>query len=361
MPYLARYEFLAYLNTNNKLIDDALERINRFASSFTESNALIEEANHLYVYDKIIKSDFKGAKNHLDTQFIGSDSSKQKLVYLSNVAQREVDESKAVKASAAPVVLKTYSLLDWAADPEELAALRLSPRDIHTYCQQQKATLSKQKPSTIDGNNPFSWNIDGKITYSTISESQKVYHLDNKPNYYATIDPALANRLDPAILSQLTAAIKKGVAARDMGTNGLKFLSNKVIELKIHSDTRLYTTQIYQNAEGKYLIVLNKGGNHEAVGRELVLSKGISTIVLDGITMAEVEEVEDDVLATPFSLSSFSSSSSSTTFKDPRDDPRFEDEVARMYEDFLAKRTVMGEFYDPPTYVDIGYDITGIE
>ena len=114
MPYLARYEFLAYLNTNNKLIDDALERINRFASSFTESNALIEEANHLYVYDKIIKSDFKGAKNHLDTQFIGSDSSKQKLVYLSNVAQREVDESKAVKASAAPVVLKTYSLLDWA-------------------------------------------------------------------------------------------------------------------------------------------------------------------------------------------------------------------------------------------------------
>ena len=146
-----------------------------------------------------------------------------------------------------------------------------------------------------------------------------------------------------------------------MGTNGLKFLSNKVIELKIHSDTRLYTTQIYQNAEGKYLIVLNKGGNHEAVGRELVLSKGITTIVLEGITTTGVEEVEDDVLATPFSLSSFSSSSSSTTFKDPRDDPRFEDEVARMYEDFFATRTVMGEFYDPHTYVDIWYDITGID
>ena len=61
------------------------------------------------------------------------------------------------------------------------------------------------------------------------------------------------------------------------GQNGVKFLENRIVELKINEDLRLYNKKIYKNPDGEYLIIFDHKGNHEKVQK--AQNKGFIKII----------------------------------------------------------------------------------
>jgi len=286
---LKYYEFLCYhLNGFDDLALGALKSLNNdHAPLGIRALSLAKQANHIYLFSLALESQFDLAEDFLANIFIGSEQEKLKIRQIVDILKtKSTIKTIIVVTPDSPVtesiIVKKniYSLVDWAASAEELDSLPLDQAAIHDYFQDQKAKLCKQTPNSLAKTN-FCWNI-GKHMYGTDSAPAKIYALDNKPDFYATIDPKILAKLDPAVLKKFAVAISKGVAFRDVGSNGIKFLDGKLIELKIDGDTRLYTKAMYQNDDGKYLIVFDHKGSHAAVKKALALSSGlIKTIQVD--------------------------------------------------------------------------------
>ncbi len=79
-------------------------------------------------------------------------------------------------------------------------------------------------------------------------------------------------------------ALSKGFAPTAKGTNGVKFLDEKLLELKIKGDQRLYTKSVYKNTKGDYLAIFENEANHSSI-------KNIVS------TIKELQIIEDHIFA----------------------------------------------------------------
>ncbi len=73
-------------------------------------------------------------------------------------------------------------------------------------------------------------------------------------------------------------ALGKGFSKTAEGTNGVKFLKGRLLELKINDGTRLYTKVVHKNDLGDFLAIFNEEANHAEIKNIInskVLKKGI--------------------------------------------------------------------------------------
>jgi hypothetical protein len=130
------------------------------------------------------------------------------------------------------------------------------PKVIQDYFTKLKLIVSKPKKMNpkehID-----SWIIDG-IKYST-GYGKTVKHvvsIAGKKDFYSYLDLDQMENPDPILESKFLKAQAKGLALTAT-SNGFKFNGNRFIELKIKGDPRFCTVDIYENSEGKFLVMLN--------------------------------------------------------------------------------------------------------
>lgn len=78
-------------------------------------------------------------------------------------------------------------------------------------------------------------------------------------------------------------ALEKGFATTQKGTNGVKLLDHKLLELKIKGDARLYSKIVHKNDLGDYLAVFDEQTNHKGIDNILHLNaiKNAKSIFID--------------------------------------------------------------------------------
>ncbi|WP_341787386.1 hypothetical protein [Rickettsia endosymbiont of Cantharis rufa] len=97
-----------------------------------------------------------------------------------------------------------------------------------------------------------SWNIDKKI----IKKDDAFFVGKYKGlNCFAKIaKEEVEKKLDNNLIDSFTRAIEKGITYCKTVINGVKFLQNKAVELKIDGDMRLFTNLLYRNSQEELLI-----------------------------------------------------------------------------------------------------------
>ena len=146
------------------------------------------------------------------------------------------------------------------AEYEELIAL-LSPADLHQYYTQLKTqVLHSAIDSCTSTQKITTWRYNG-AQYK--SDNPDVVHINGTERCYATID---CTQLDKSLYDQFKAALDN-LVSKVSGANGIKYIRQKCVELKINGDNRLWTTEELVNQAGDVLLVFNHHGNHEAVSR----------------------------------------------------------------------------------------------
>jgi hypothetical protein len=71
-------------------------------------------------------------------------------------------------------------------------------------------------------------------------------------------------------------ALDRGFAPRSKGSNGVKYLEHKLLELKnCTRDERLYTKTVHKNTQGDYLAIFDHETNHKGIEREVRDTKKI--------------------------------------------------------------------------------------
>lgn len=154
---------------------------------------------------------------------------------------------------------------------DELQIEDYDPVKIHKFFQAQKreALLSISDSISSTPEPVCKWTVQGK---RYLGDNPNLVSLNSNfyPDHFAVIDPEL--KLDQETMARFQVALNKGVCRRKYEQNGIKFISRSVIELKIDDGIRLYTTAMYINQQGKYLIIFDHSGNHQAI-KDLVSSK----------------------------------------------------------------------------------------
>jgi len=133
---------------------------------------------------------------------------------------------------------------------------------IHEHYQWKKRALIQQNIMEAVEFSRSVWSNE-RNTYPT--EHLTVYPIADR--WYGVIDTKIMEGLSSVQYEQFDQALKKGLARRQEGSNGVKLLPKQCIELKINDDIRLVATDIYQNANGESLIVFGKMMDHEAIAR----------------------------------------------------------------------------------------------
>jgi hypothetical protein len=205
-----------------------------------------------------------------------------------NEKEEVIEEKSLTKAQR--VTFADIKLMIEAGDYETLGTVNQAL--LNKYFQYNKAELKKLKYQGEDKNisSIFSWNIGAKIYSSSSAEIAQC----GDSNFYAAIDEKLLNSLDKVTLDKFIAALKNGIISRDHGQCGIKFISNKLIELKIMEDLRLYTTAVCQNTEGKYFILFNKIADHKEIERVAPKSKISFIILKDTPEQSPIETITAD-------------------------------------------------------------------
>ncbi len=150
---------------------------------------------------------------------------------------------------------------------------------IHQFFQSQKQqilhNLNKNIFSTPKSQTQWSYK-----NWAFTNKDNDLVALDSAfyPGHYAAIDPNV--KLDTEELKIFKNALTKGVCMRSHSENGIKFLNNSVIELKINGDKRLYATAMYKNLDGQYFILFDKMGNHETIKKLVQANKPLEIIEL---------------------------------------------------------------------------------
>jgi len=134
------------------------------------------------------------------------------------------------------------------------------PKKIHHYHSlRKKQELGKVATSIFS--KETTWKIkDKEISATDTKYIGKHRNLD----VWGYIAPKIQHK-NKESMDLLDNALDKGIIEQKLGINGVKFLGNKAIELKIDGDLRLFTNNIYINKEGKLLVTFDHSGNHEAV------------------------------------------------------------------------------------------------
>lgn len=71
-------------------------------------------------------------------------------------------------------------------------------------------------------------------------------------------------------------ALNRGFVSRSKGSNGVKYLAHKLLELKnCNSNERLYTKAVHKNTQGDYLAIFDHEANHKGIKREVHDTKKI--------------------------------------------------------------------------------------
>ncbi len=125
--------------------------------------------------------------------------------------------------------------------------------DIHsTSVIKIKSSNKRSKPSTETERGWYSSDNKIKISYT---QAKEIGHFAGG-KLYGYIDPSFTD-------SQWQIALAKGFTKTAKGTNGIKFLNNSVLELKIKGDTRLYTTEVHKNDQGDYIAIFDRQARHK--------------------------------------------------------------------------------------------------
>lgn len=131
----------------------------------------------------------------------------------------------------------------------------------------------------LDGMSLTSWKTPSGC-FSTI-DNDGVFSIAGKAGYFGIIAPEITKRLDPSVLGQIQISIEKGFVKRAVGANGIKIVDNKIIEIKIKADLRIFGHKVYVNEEGQHLIVFDDLGNHEAIKRMLPTLLPIKPVLVE--------------------------------------------------------------------------------
>ncbi|MDF3047182.1 MAG: hypothetical protein K0R73_300 [Candidatus Midichloriaceae bacterium] len=166
------------------------------------------------------------------------------------------------------------------------------PIKIHEFFQAQKASIlaSALKELSPAPEVYTSWFINGEVINENSKGVVKVNlrsHLNFYQNHYAMISPDL--RMDPNLLNKFEKALEKGLCERSLHQNGIKFLSNCIVELKIKGENRLYTDTEYKNEKGKFLIIFEQIGTHEKIKNLLQIGSLLKTLEVPSQPLSTVK------------------------------------------------------------------------
>jgi ankyrin repeat protein len=154
-----------------------------------------------------------------------------------------------------------FSYMNWVVS-EEITPYQESSNKIGTTLNNFWKT-NKEQINRSHGTASKAWVVDRKIYREGESSIIKV---QNKDNFYATINEKTLGKLGDVITQkQMFEALKKGEVKKHQGQNGIKWIKDNLIELKINSDTRLIASDIYKNPDGQYLIIFDQIANHAKV------------------------------------------------------------------------------------------------
>ncbi|HJD57953.1 MAG TPA: hypothetical protein LFV92_01795 [Rickettsia endosymbiont of Ceroptres masudai] len=84
-------------------------------------------------------------------------------------------------------------------------------------------------------------------------------------NCFAKIAGEVKKKLDNNLIDSFTRAIEKGITYCKTNINGVKFLQNKAVEVKIDGEMRLFTNIFYKNSQEELLLNFDHYGNHNEV------------------------------------------------------------------------------------------------
>jgi hypothetical protein len=137
----------------------------------------------------------------------------------------------------------------------------------HTIRKQQELAKIQNHYSKMQ--NESFWKMgDQELKISETVSIGKYRGLD----CWAIIDDKIQRKVKDNIYT-FNSALQKGIITEKFGKNGVKFLADKAVELKIDGDKRLFTNIMHVNNEGKLLIIFDHEGNHEAVDHFVHKSK----------------------------------------------------------------------------------------
>ncbi|HJD65630.1 MAG TPA: hypothetical protein LFV91_00810 [Rickettsia endosymbiont of Bembidion nr. Transversale] len=72
-------------------------------------------------------------------------------------------------------------------------------------------------------------------------------------------------KCDTTQYNEFINALEKGIIYKQQGNNGVKFLKENAVEIKINGGNRLYTNILHTNPQGELLINFDHLGNHKDV------------------------------------------------------------------------------------------------
>lgn len=172
------------------------------------------------------------------------------------------------------------------------------PKKIHQIMQMEKAAHIKYVANQLSQSRVRSegWAISETAFYT--SEQNNVVQINSAlyADYYAIIDPNL--NLDSALRVKFdNALLSKNICYRKFHHNGIKFIGDTVVELKIHADARLYATTFYQNPNGKRLIIFGAMGDHAKIKEIVRTGKSINIVAVNNKTVTFKDSLSSGVFS----------------------------------------------------------------
>ncbi|MCC8462573.1 MAG: hypothetical protein LN546_05390 [Rickettsia endosymbiont of Ecitomorpha arachnoides] len=155
-----------------------------------------------------------------------------------------------------------YSTDNKAENIEELIE-QYDAKEIHAHYQRVKQQKLFEVSQKITNNQIISsWNVNKQII-----KKDDVYSVGKYKglNCFAKIAKEVEKKLDKNLIDSFTRAIEKGITYCKTNINGIKFLQNKAVEVKIDGEMRLFTNIFYKNSQEELLLNFDHYGNHSEV------------------------------------------------------------------------------------------------
>lgn len=153
--------------------------------------------------------------------------------------------------------------VNYNAENIEEVIEKYNPKEIHAHYQRVKQQKLFEISQKITNNQIISsWNVNKQII-----KKDDVYSVGKYKglNCFAKIAGEVKKKLDNNLIDSFTRAIEKGITYCKTNINGVKFLQNKAVEVKIDGEMRLFTNIFYKNSQEELLLNFDHYGNHNEV------------------------------------------------------------------------------------------------
>ncbi|MCC8369007.1 MAG: hypothetical protein LN573_02890 [Rickettsia endosymbiont of Oxypoda opaca] len=190
------------------------------------------------------------------------DNDKEKAKEYINQLNKETQEE----------VISNYRSSDTQIDNLEQLIELYDAKKIHEYYQakkQQELLLIKQDMLNVPA---ACWKLSDGETVTT--EDARFIGKYKGKNCYGIISEKLENKLGSNFDRFKKVLEEKGLIYRKFGENGIKFIKN-IFEIKIDSDDRVYTNQVYTNENEELLLNFEDYGNHKVVKQLIIGNHGL--------------------------------------------------------------------------------------